>query len=236
MLLRPAKIAVTVPRQRSSFFIDYMQRIRDFGGDPIEVLPQHMQDRSLWDGMTGLLLPGGGDVEPARYGAEKHPATDGVHPELDELEIGLVQRARAQAMPILAICRGHQLLNVAFGGALHQHIDGDGHLAQDGDGQPSRWHDVRIEPDCRLSALLGEGTHQVNSRHHQAVLLSMIAPQLRPVAMSPDGFVEAMESRDGSWIVAVQWHPEREELREQSRALFEDFMQAATVGAAVQPR
>jgi len=138
-------------------------------------------------------------------------------------------------MPILAICRGHQLLNVALGGALHQHIDGDNHRTQVGDRQPSRWHDIGVEPACRLSALLGEGTHWVNSRHHQAVLLSTLAPELRPVAMSPDGFVEAMESRDGSWIVAVQWHPEREELREQSQALFEDFIEAATVGATPHP-
>jgi putative glutamine amidotransferase len=234
--LRPAKIAVTVPRQRSSFFIDYLQRIRDFGGEPIEVLPASRNDGSLWAEMTGLLLPGGSDVDPARYDATRHPATEESCPELDELEIELLARARDQGLPVLAICRGHQLLNVALGGSLHQHIDGDGHRAQEGEGHPSRWHDVDIEPDCRLARLLGAGIHRVNSRHHQGVLPSTISPALMPVAASPDGFIEAMEGRDGSWLLSVQWHPERDEMLDQSAALFENFIQAARSAPAVAPR
>jgi putative glutamine amidotransferase len=229
--LRPVKIAVTVPRQRSSFFIDYLQRIRDFGGEPVEITPERVNDRSLRDHAAGLLLPGGGDVDPVRYGAQRHSATDGVRPELDELEIELIRRARAADLPILAICRGHQLLNVAFGGTLQQHIESDEHRAHDGDGQASRWHEVRVEGTGRLSQLLGPGTHRVNSRHHQAVLPDTIASGLRATAMSPDGLVEAAESRDGSWIVSVQWHPERVEMGDHAVRLFEDFIETARARA-----
>ena len=230
--MQPPKIAVTVPRQRSSFFIDYLQRIWDFGGEPIELLPEQRQNRSLWAEIAGLLLPGGSDVEPARYGAARHPETEESRPELDELEIQLIGRARAEGMPVLAICRGHQMLNVAFGGSLHQHIDGNGHRANDDAEHSSRWHEIVVAPDCRLSDLIGAGPHRVNSRHHQAVLPVTIAPGLLATAFSPDGFVEAMESGDGSWIVSVQWHPEREEMREQSAPLFTSFIEAAAVTRA----
>jgi putative glutamine amidotransferase len=233
--LQLPKIAATVPRQGSSFFTDYLQRIRDCGGEPFELLPERRQDRAAWSGIAGLILPGGTDVDPSRYGAAPHPRTEMAKPELDELEIELAHRAHREGLPVLAICRGHQLLNVAFGGGLHQHIEGDGHRARDEEGHPSRWHDVRIEPDCRLAGLLGAGPHSVNSRHHQGVLPSTLAPALRPVAFSPDGFVEAMESVDGSWIVSVQWHPERDEMGAGSGALFEEFIRMARLQAGLAP-
>ena len=149
------------------------------------------------------------------------------------MERTLILGARAAQLPILAICRGHQILNVALGGALHQHIDGDAHRAEAIEGNPSRWHDVHVEAGSRLATFIGEGSHRVNSRHHQAVRPDLIARDLCAVALSPDGFVEAMESRDGAWIVSVQWHPERDEMIDASRPLFEGLIQAAAIRTAV---
>ena len=225
--MRLPKIGVTVPRQQSRAFRDYLQRIVEAGGEPVELAPAEPVAAEALSFLDGLLLPGGGDVEPSRYGAAAHPQTSGISPELDGLEIALIRLAREQHLPILAICRGHQVLNVALGGALHQHIDGDGHRAEPGDGFPSRWHEVRIQAGSRLAALLGDGPQLVNSRHHQAVQPEDVAGGLHAVASSPDGFVEAMESLDGAWVVSVQWHPERDEIIERSRPLFGDLLQAA---------
>jgi putative glutamine amidotransferase len=229
--LRAPKIAVTVPRQHSAAFREYRLRIEQSGGEPVEVTPD-AEPESVIDSIQGLLLPGGGDVEPARYGAEQHPETDGIRPALDALEVELLRLARDRALPVLAICRGHQLVNVALGGALHQHIDGDGHRAIPCDAPSweweSRWHTVRIEPDSRLAALVGGGELRVNSRHHQGVRPELLARGMRAVAFSPDGFIEASEARDGSWLLSVQWHPEREEVIGGCRALFEGFVRAAS--------
>jgi putative glutamine amidotransferase len=200
-----------------------VRRVQEAGGEPVELAP----GAADLAGLDALLLTGGGDVDPARYGAERHPETAGIHPELDELELRLVQAARAHELPILAICRGHQLLNVALGGQLHQHIEGDVHRAHDSEGCPSRWHSVRIEPGSRLAELLGAGELEVNSRHHQGVLPETLAPSLRATAFSPDGLVEGMESSDGSWVTSVQWHPERDEVIDRFRPLFADFIRAA---------
>src|ERR1700693_5541265 len=119
--MQQPKIGVTVSRHDSGTFVPYLQRVREAGALPIEIAPG---DGSV-DLLDGLLLPGGGDVEPARYGETPHTETDGIRPGLDALEIELVRIARQRRLPILAICRGHQLLNVAFGGKLHQHIEGN---------------------------------------------------------------------------------------------------------------
>jgi putative glutamine amidotransferase len=218
-------IGVTVARRQSSAYKDYLQRLRDAGADPLELEPGCGKAEDVIGPLSGLLLPGGGDVQPACYAAEAHPETSGTRPELDALEIEMVCAAQARRIPVLAICRGHQLLNVALGGSLHQHIDGNGHRALTG--EPSRWHDVRIEPRSRLASHVGSGVQRVNSRHHQAVLPQTLAPRLRAVAVSPDGLVEASESEDGAWTVSVQWHPERIEMWARSRALFEAFVHAA---------
>jgi putative glutamine amidotransferase len=114
-----------------------------------------------------------------------------------------------QDLPVLAICRGHQLLNVALGGSLLQHIEGDYHRAHKEGDMPSRWHSITVEPDSRLGSIYGRADMEVNSRHHQAVLPAMLAPPLRAVAYSPDGVIEAVESSTHAWAVGVQWHPER---------------------------
>jgi putative glutamine amidotransferase len=154
-----------------------------------------------------------------------------VDPQRDEFELAVLQQALDADIPVLAICRGHQLLNVALGGTLLQHIEGDGHRAHKEGDMPSRWHAVQLEPR-RLPAIFGVDEMEVNSRHHQAVLPGMLAPGLRPLAYSADGIVEAVESARHSWVLGVQWHPERPEpehpgFAERNRALFQ-----ALVGAA----
>lgn len=226
-MMKPPRIGITVLLRDSTGYKNYVQRVREAGGEPVQLAPGDPGSATELDQLDGLLLTGGGDVDPARYGAERHPETDGIHPDLDDLEVRLVQAARERELPILAICRGHQLLNVALGGQLHQHIDGDHHRAHTSEGYPSRFHQVRIESGSRLGSLLGTDDLEVNSRHHQAVLPETIAPGLRATAFSPDGLIEAMESSDGSWVTSVQWHPEREEVIERCLPLFEDFVRAA---------
>jgi putative glutamine amidotransferase len=232
-------IALTVPRRQSAAYSDYVRRIEEAGGVAREVTP----GSDLLDvvgGVDGLLLPGGGDVDPARYAESAHPETGGVLPDLDALEVDLLRLARKRAVPVLGICRGHQLINVALGGALQQHIDGDSHRAIPNDGPhwlwQSRWHSIEIEPKSRLAALFGAGEIEVNSRHHQAVRPALLAPGLRAVAVTPDGFVEASEAEDGSWLVAVQWHPERDEVKPAFGILFTAFIEAARNQAARNPQ
>ena len=166
------------------------------GDDIIEVI-RHID---------GLLLSGGADIDPLHYGDEAHPNTllsEGSR-QRDALEIPLLRAALASDLPVLGICRGMQLLNVALGGTLHQHID---HHAEQADGHPA-FHEVQFDPASRLAAMLGiVDTVETNSLHHQA--LKVIAPTLAVVAYSPDGTVEAVESRQHRWVFGVQCHPER---------------------------
>lgn len=234
--MRQPRIGITVLHRDSANYKNYVQRIQEAGGLPVELAPDSTDLAEATEQLDALLLTGGGDVEPSRYGAAQHSETAGIHRELDEMEIQLVQAARGQELPILAICRGHQLLNVALGGQLHQHIEGDHHRAHSTEGYPSRWHSVRLEGDSRLRELLGKDELEVNSRHHQAVLPETVAPGLRATAFSPDGLVEAMESTDGSWVTSVQWHPERGEVIDRCAPLFEDFVRAASQSRQGAPR
>ena len=159
----------------------------------------------LLDRVDGLLLAGGGDIEPARYGAADHPAQYGMDPDRDELELGLATEAVAMGVPTLGICRGLQLLNVAFGGTLVQHLpDGDGRLAHRDEARQAM-HDVEVEQGSRLAGALGQARATCRSHHHQG--LDRIGDGFRPVAWAPDGLVEGIE-RDRGWTVGVLWHPE----------------------------
>jgi len=151
--------------------------------------------------IDGLLLSGGPDVAPWRYGQAPGDKLGEVAPELDEHELELVHDARSRHLPILGICRGQQLINVALGGTLRQHVD---HPQWDGD--PSRpTHQVEIVAGTHLHRALGVERAEVNSGHHQAV--DVIAPPLQASARSADGLVEAMEAED-LLVMAVQWHPD----------------------------
>jgi gamma-glutamyl-gamma-aminobutyrate hydrolase PuuD len=185
----------------------YWQRLRDAGLEPVDL---HEPGATL-AGLSGLVLTGGADVDPARYGEAPHERVRRTDPARDEFEAALLDAALKEDMPVLAICRGSQLLNVCMGGSLLQHIESGEHVADyRTEGYPSRSHHVETAEGTRLRALLGRSV-LVNSRHHQAVTPERLAPGLVAAALSPDGLVEATESRQHAWVIGVQWHPERDE-------------------------
>jgi putative glutamine amidotransferase len=171
--------------------------------------------------VRGLVLTGGEDVAPDRYGAAPHPRLGDVDRDRDAAELALITEARKRRLPILAICRGIQILNVALGGTLYQDLDSErpGPVPHTGD---QSHHAVRVEAGSLLARTLGTRSATVNSRHHQAI--RDLAPGLRAVAWAEDGVIEAAEPADTGlpWMLAVQWHPE--DLTE--RALFDGFARA----------
>lgn len=183
------------------------------------------EDHHLPSGVQGLLLAGGVDVDPGLYGQKRGPHTDRPHKARDQQELALLRQALERDIPVLCICRGHQLLNVAFGGSLVQHIPGEAHRWTDGG--DSAWHDVRLQGVSRIASIYGQdAVLRVNSRHHQGVAPEGVAPGLCVTALSPDGWVEAIESSQHRWVVGVQWHPERPEMHPASDPLFAAFVEA----------
>ena len=169
------------------------------GGDP-------SAGRRLLPSVHALLLIGGGDVDPARYGATPHPAIYGVDPERDELEIELATAALETGLPVLAVCRGAQVVNVALGGSLIQHIpDVPGAMDHRAAIGRSVTHTVKVTPGTRLAEACAAEILECASSHHQA--MDRLGRGLVASAHSDDGLVEAFEAEEG-WLVAVQWHPE----------------------------
>lgn len=191
----------------------YVDAIAFAGGIPV-LLPPHPADSTpLLMALDGLILAGGGDIDPALYGGEAHPSVYLVDAERDTSELALAKAALSANIPILGICRGMQMLNVATGGDLVTHVPD-----LYGDRTPHRLdhprrpveHTVQISPDSRLAQLLGTSaiapTISVVSWHHQAV--KAIAPAWTVVAQAADGLIEAIEHQQHPWLLAVQWHPE----------------------------
>ena len=165
---------------------------------------------AVLDSVSGLVLTGGEDVDPSRYGETRHAKVRSVNAGRDKTEAELIKEAQARGMPVLAICRGIQILNVALGGTLVQDIPSQikTTIAHDDEGpRDTRSHDISVEPDSRIALALGTERCTVNSFHHQSV--KDVAPGMRVTARSPDGVIEGMESTDDDWwVMAVQWHPE----------------------------
>lgn len=184
----------------------------------------------------GLMLAGGGDVDPQRYGAEPHPRTYGIDPERDDVELVLLAAALRLGLPTLAICRGMHVVNVACGGTLHQHLPGI--EGRDAHGDPTAGrsvvHGVDVAPESRLAAAVGRRRlDNCVSHHHQGV--ERVGSSLRPAAWSDDGLVEALELPPGEpWLIAVQWHPEQNAAEEpDQQVIFDAF--AAQVRERVAP-
>lgn len=198
----------------------YLDAVLRAGGEPLTLTPReltHEQALELLSGFGALVLMGGADVDPHLYGQNRQPHVYGVNHEQDHFEIALVHAAIELKLPTLAVCRGIQLVNVALGGTLIQHI-GDIDL---GDmtgviehapgkfpaGQEFALHDVEVTPRSKLSKALGATKVRVASFHHQGI--DDIGKGLKVVARSPDGLVEALEhGGSGQWLIGVQWHPE----------------------------
>jgi putative glutamine amidotransferase len=178
------------------------------------------------EGLSGLLLTGGSDVNPKRYGQERLRQSDSPDDARDELEFALLKAALAADLPVFAICRGLQLLNVFQGGTLIQHLPSSNVHRQKVEGaergaHPAA-HRVRVAPETKLAAIVGSGELEVNSRHHQAV--DRLGDGLTVSALSVDGVVEGLELPDARFAVAVQWHPEdRIGVSEADRKLFRAF-------------
>jgi putative glutamine amidotransferase len=216
----------------------YVRAVEAAGALPVVLPPLADASRAaeLLAPLDGLLLTGGEDIDPARYGATPHPTVTHVNAERDATEIALVLAARARGLPTLAICRGIQVLNVAFGGTLVQDIPSQwpGAMAHDAeDERDARVHDVTVEADSALALALGTASLRANSFHHQAV--ERIAHGLTITARAPDGVVEGAEWTDDDWwALGVQWHPE--ELVGSSegwdRALFRALVARAAIDAA----
>jgi putative glutamine amidotransferase len=208
--------------------LPYLKGLEDAGGLPV-VMPPMEEDaiEPLLDRLDGICLSGGPDLDPRNYDADPHPELGPTEPDLDRFELAVARRADARGIPILAICRGTQALNVIRGGVLHQHLpDLSGEIPHrqttPGD-QPS--HPVEIDPGSKLAAARGPaGEIEVNSFHHQAI--DRLGQGLTVSARAPDGTIEAVEDPTRPFLIGVQWHAETLVHRPYEAALFERFVDA----------
>jgi putative glutamine amidotransferase len=221
------------PRKDIALGFKYFEAIEAAGGIPVIVPPLGPRAIDpLLSRLSGICIAGGPDIDPRSYGGESHLKLGPTEPELDRFELAVTWAARARCIPILAICRGAQILNVALGGSLHMHLPDDAggrveHRRPGSDG-PAASHEIRVEPDSALGRVLGTDRVTVNSYHHQAV--RKLGRGLRAVAHADDGVIEAIELNGPDFVVGVQWHAECMEASEQ-RALFQAFVDAARRGA-----
>ena len=229
---------------RFSLNQSYAKAVEAAGGIPV-LIPQIEEAESLrriYEMLDGILLPGGLDIHPKYYGQEPHPALDPTDLGLDFVETTIIPWALEDDMPVMGICRGEQVLNVVMGGTLIQDIYTQYSTTIDHRESFKRRirdflaHDIAIDPDSRLRTLAGEDRIWVNTSHHQAI--KRVAPGLRATAWSPDDLVEAVESPDHFFVVAVQWHPEEMvKKHEWALRLFRAFVEAAAQRrAGNQPR
>jgi putative glutamine amidotransferase len=218
---------------------DYRQAILHVGGE-VRIVDPTMPVEEALAGVGGVLLTGGADILPARYGEATHPSVVDIDLARDEFELALIAQARKRDLPMIGICRGIQALNVASGGTLVQDLPSlvpaaSPHMLDVPPHQPfSLAHEVWIEKDSILSDLMRErlveaDTCEVNSRHHQA--LKAVAANFRVSATAPDGVIEAIEDPSLRFCLGVQWHPENFWRTGEFRPLFEGFLEAASKSA-----
>jgi putative glutamine amidotransferase len=196
----------------------------------IPLLDDEDRLRAIYERLDGIVFPGGADVGPQEYGEEPIDNLNIVEAPRDRTELMLARWAFADDLPTLGICRGQQVLNVALGGTLYQDLIHQGattieHSDKDGRKRNQLVHRVRIDPDSRLAQLIDETSASVNSLHHQAI--KDVAPALRVTGTADDGVIEAVESPDRRFWIAVQWHPEEIDDLPWVRRLFDGFARAA---------
>lgn len=207
----------------------YLDAIALAGGTPMILAPLRTREvSSLLDRLDGICLSGGPDLHPSTYGATDHPKLGPTEPDVDFFELDLARAARRRGMPLLAVCRGLQVLNVARGGTLLQHVpdvtgDRIAHRQPEPAGSPT--HGVRVQERSRLADIVGSTAIEVNSFHHQAV--DRLGDGLRAVAWAEDGIVEGVEAPGPGFTIGVQWHAECLVERPEHAALFSRFVDAA---------
>lgn len=242
--VRPAErvnpVAEGEPKAREmALGMPYLRGLEAAGALPMVIPPMDEEAiEPLLDRLDGLCLSGGPDLDPASYGADPHEELGPIEPELDRFELAVARRADARQMPILAICRGTQALNIVRGGVLHQHLPELSeeilHRQKNPGTEPS--HRVEVEPGSKLAAALGyealdvaDGL-DVNSFHHQAI--DRLGEGLRVTARAPDGTIEAVEDPGRDFLIGVQWHAETLVHRPYEASLFQSFVAACRADGA----
>jgi putative glutamine amidotransferase len=206
----------------------YMRAVTAAGGLPVVMAPQPLDAvPELVARLDGVLIPGGPDIDPSAYGHPPHPKLGRTWPEIDRFELAVVRETERLGLPLFAICRGAQLVNVAHGGTLYQDLpDEVGETVvhrRAGQSDPAAVHSVRIEPGTLLARAMGVGQAEVNAYHHQAP--RDLGAGLRAVAWADDGVIEGLEGN--GFTLGVQWHAEAMQDRPEQRALFAAFVEAA---------
>ena len=235
------------------FYMPYAEAVKKADGAPVYLDPKPLDSTRLAEivnSIDGLLLTGGKDVDPSFYNARNEPGDEllsdeellkvyqmDCDPERDAFEIQLIDAAYEARIPIFGICRGLQVLNVALGGGLvkdirtnRKHWSIRKSEADEGEPGASRNHLVTVISGTKVADIIGDCPMMVNSRHHQGVTSRQKSELLRASAVSPDGFIEAVEATDHPWAIAVQWHPERavdDYIYQPSQPLFTSFVSAA---------
>jgi putative glutamine amidotransferase len=223
---------------RCSKLEDYVASIEQTGAR-VRVLEVSESPRTVLSEVHGVLLTGGGDVDPVFYGEQRHESVEDAEPGRDEFELDLARRAMASQLPLLAICRGAQVLNVAAGGSLVQDIPSSiGTDLPHRIAQPNAdCHAISVRPGTRLASALGTAVEggcscRVNSRHHQSV--GRVGQGLVVSATATDGVIEAIESPSSPFCLGVQWHPENFWQTGEFYSLFDAFVGAARARAEVE--
>lgn len=222
------------PRLRACINAAYTDAIYLAGGLPWPIPTPRTPDPLLLDELLtrchGLLFTGGPDLDPRHYGQPPHPKTEILHERRDRFDLALFRRADQARRPILAICLGCQIASVGRGGALLQHVDDvprENAVTHYRPDHASAFHEVRLEQGSRIASIVGQTRLEVNSRHHQLVDPDRVGGQLRPVGFAPDGVIEALETTDDRYLIAVQWHPEDLTDRPEHLRLFQSLVAEA---------
>ncbi len=208
---------------------EYVAAVRRAGAIPVLIAPGEAQIDELLARLDGVVLAGGGDIDPARWGGEAHPTIEFVDPARDDLELALAERVLDEGIPTLAICRGLQVVNTARGGTLHVHLP-DAVPTDEPHRLEPKWshtHRVTVDADSLVARTMGTETVEPACWHHQAIDRPGIG--LTVTARSPDGVIEAVELAGHPWLVAVQWHPEMTAADDAAQQrLFDGLVEAIT--------